>query len=484
MAAQVRTDLLKLPARPAQSPKKPAAQPSGDAPRFDEALGRARSKSQQPKKPDSPEPAGDTPQTEVAKKPAAGAPAKRKETAPEQPLQAVDSPQNAPEAPANIDTEDEVGSQELAAEASAVVMVATTIIEEPEAPGPPDDDASQQSAEVEVRPARVAAVPDAPASLQTVDPAVSDVAAAEDDQPIPRAQTVDETADTAARSDEARSAPQAQDLDRDAETPAAHLAGLARRRTSAADAKLELPQARDVPEAVDSLVDVSGEAPVEGESSDSQTDVDDAPAKQSSEELEQPARVALAERSGQPREAHSTLLPARESNDTAPPAVDVRPNITRQVAPQAPPLPVPRPEAEFAAANHARIVTAVRGELLPGGGTMQIRLDPPELGALQISVRMQDGVMTASFQTSSDDATKLLSHSLTHLKSMLESTGVSVEKLQVEQAPREHKPGDQSQQQSAQHDDTTARQEQQRREMLRRMWRRLAIGDDPLDMVA
>jgi hypothetical protein len=32
---------------------------------------------------------------------------------------------------------------------------------------------------------------------------------------------------------------------------------------------------------------------------------------------------------------------------------------------------------------------------------------------------MTDGVMTASFQTSSDDATKLLGHSLSQLKAVL-----------------------------------------------------------------
>ena len=67
----------------------------------------------------------------------------------------------------------------------------------------------------------------------------------------------------------------------------------------------------------------------------------------------------------------------------------------------------------------------------------QIRLDPPELGALQVLVHMRDGAMTASFQTSSDDATKLLSHSLGQLKQVLESQGVSVDKLHVQQAPRD-----------------------------------------------
>lgn len=486
MATQVRTDLLKLPARPAQTPKKGAVQPSGDVPRFDEALGRARSKSQQPQKPDPQEPPTDAQRAEVANKPTAAAPEKRKKTAPEPAPQPAESPRKEPQALADSDSDGQAGSPELAAEASAAAMVATSMIDEPEAPASPADEALQQPVEVEARPARVAANRDAAAISPPVDPAVNGVPAVEIALPAPSAPDIDDIPEPAARSDEASSAPQIQNLNREAETPAAHPAGLVRRRSSAADGRLEPPQARDLPEAVDSLVEASGEEPVEWASSDSHSDVEDAPADQSSEELVQPAKVASGETSALPRDLHSTLPAGRESNDAAPPAVDARPNVIRQVAPQAPPPPAPRPEAEFAASNHPHIVSAVRGELLPGGGSMQIRLDPPELGALQISVRMQDGVMTASFQTSTDDATKLLSHSLTHLKSMLESTGVSVEKLQVEQAPREHKPGDnsQQQQQASQHDDTTARQEQQRKEMLRRMWRRLAVGDDPLDMVA
>jgi len=148
------------------------------------------------------------------------------------------------------------------------------------------------------------------------------------------------------------------------------------------------------------------------------------------------------------------------------------------------PAPAPVPDAQFATDNHSRIVTAIRGELLPGGGMMHLRLDPPELGALQVTVHMQDGVMTASFQTTSDDATRMLSHSLSQLKHSLELQGVSVEKLHVQQTPREQQSTSDDSRQNQNAGQSFARQDQQRREMLRRMWRRLANGSDPLDMVA
>jgi flagellar hook-length control protein FliK len=165
---------------------------------------------------------------------------------------------------------------------------------------------------------------------------------------------------------------------------------------------------------------------------------------------------------------------------------------------QASPVKTPEPQESqhasqaqdlrFAEDNHPRIVTGIRGELLPTGGKMTLKLDPPELGALQVQVHIQDGTMTATFQTTNDDATRLLSHSLATLKNSLESQGISVEKLQVQQAPRDQQTStgqDQREsQQQNQWDNPSARQEQQRREMLQRMWRKLAGAEDPLDLVA
>ena len=145
------------------------------------------------------------------------------------------------------------------------------------------------------------------------------------------------------------------------------------------------------------------------------------------------------------------------------------------------------PEARFAAANHENIVKGMRAEVLPNGGTMRIRLDPPQLGALQVTVEIRDGVVTAAFETSNDDATRLLGHSLNQLKSVLESHGVAVDKLQVQQSPRDERPAGprddpgQNRGQTPHDQEQAARQEQQRKEMLRRMWRQLA-GGDPLDV--
>ena len=176
---------------------------------------------------------------------------------------------------------------------------------------------------------------------------------------------------------------------------------------------------------------------------------------------------------------------AADATTLAPPVKPDQPAVTKVVLPTAAPVADPL-EARFAEANHPRIVTAVQAELMPGGGgSVRLRLDPPELGALQVRIEVKDGVLAASFQTSNDEATRLLSRSLQQLKNTLESHGVTVEKLHVQQTPREQwdggRNGDERQQQSPQH---WQQQEQQRREMLQRMWRRVRDGRDPFDLVA
>lgn len=154
--------------------------------------------------------------------------------------------------------------------------------------------------------------------------------------------------------------------------------------------------------------------------------------------------------------------------------------------------PALAPEVRFAEDNHANIIREMRGQLMPDGGTMRLRLDPPELGPLAVTVRLRNGVMEASFEASTEEAAKLLSHSLGTLKSSLETQGVNVERLNVQHAPKSE-PANQNQdggrdgQQGQGRDlqqEQSARQEQQRREMLRRMWRKLSGAGDPLDMVA
>ncbi len=148
-------------------------------------------------------------------------------------------------------------------------------------------------------------------------------------------------------------------------------------------------------------------------------------------------------------------------------------------------------DAEFVQANHAKIVGAMTGGATATGGSMQIRLDPPHLGPMAVSIHMRDGMVTASFETQNDEATRLLSHSLGQLKTSLEAQGISVDRLQVQQAPKEQQADNDTRDQQKQSgqpgtrdalSDQQQQQQRQREETLRRMWSR--INGDPIDLVA
>jgi len=195
----------------------------------------------------------------------------------------------------------------------------------------------------------------------------------------------------------------------------------------------------------------------------------------------------------------SAATDSAPANHAAKPAIDIAtlPDATSKAQSNAAPAPAPPPQPQraedpqlrFGQANYPQIVNAVRGQLLPTGGTMQIRLDPPELGALMITVNVRNGIIDASFQTANEQATQLLSHSMTQLKHALESQGVGVDRLQVAQAPRQERSenpsdrGGSQQQQSQSQMDWERHSDQQRREMIKRMWAKLGVGD-PLDLVA
>ena len=124
-------------------------------------------------------------------------------------------------------------------------------------------------------------------------------------------------------------------------------------------------------------------------------------------------------------------MPAAEQSGTSP---------AQTVAKAPPPLP---PEVRFADANQAKsIVSSVHTQAL---AQRRIDADPPGSTGTGIDeylpVRMRDGVMTATFEASNDQAARLLTHSLGQLKTALESQGVSVGRLHVEQAPKDSQTG-------------------------------------------
>ena len=109
--------------------------------------------------------------------------------------------------------------------------------------------------------------------------------------------------------------------------------------------------------------------------------------------------------------------------------------------------PHPVTAAEPSDRFSARIVRGLSAMVNQRGGVMNMRLDPPDLGALRVQMTIARGVVTAEFQATTQQAQALLERGLTGLRAALESQGLTVERLSVQlaapaspQATREEAP--------------------------------------------
>jgi flagellar hook-length control protein FliK len=66
------------------------------------------------------------------------------------------------------------------------------------------------------------------------------------------------------------------------------------------------------------------------------------------------------------------------------------------------------------------------------GGTLQLRLSPPELGSLHMELSVQDGVMTASLETETAAARRVLLDHLPALRDRLAEQNIRVERFDVD----------------------------------------------------
>jgi flagellar hook-length control protein FliK len=376
------------------------------------------------------------------------------------PVQKLPDDENVPDEKEPVDTE--TAATEIAAENAAVEE--TAVPQTPVKDQPAAKTGKQKAAPGKVV---VAAKQEKPAQLTLEKPAVTKTKVA---KPAVNKQNTD-SGDTT-------------DLPQDTSNPAASQMVANSQTQTAPEPAEQDAQAQGQTDDVTTKAVVPAKAAKADAAAPAQSD-DNAPATADFDDAVEATEEMLGKDDSSPMPAHDAGTDAVPAEMIATPGPAPATTATK-VQSSTPTTPL-APEAQFADTNHPKIVSEIHGKLLPNGGTMTIRLDPPELGALQISVHVRDGVMTAAFETSNDQATRVLSHSLGQLKSALESAGMSVEKLHVQQSSKqESSDGNSDRQQSSQEKDQQqqARQEQQRRQMLNRMWRKLAGGEDPLDLVA
>ncbi|HUO10178.1 MAG TPA: flagellar hook-length control protein FliK [Phycisphaerae bacterium] len=121
-------------------------------------------------------------------------------------------------------------------------------------------------------------------------------------------------------------------------------------------------------------------------------------------------------------ESNSSATPTLTASVSTPHAVDNRANSA------APAQDSPRAEPDQ---TFEQIVLGLRTKVDATHSKAEISLNPPNLGTLHVSVSLQNGSLTAQFQSSSDVVRELLKGNMDKLKSVLESQGVTVDKLAV-----------------------------------------------------
>ncbi|HEY4328966.1 MAG TPA: flagellar hook-length control protein FliK [Phycisphaerae bacterium] len=82
-----------------------------------------------------------------------------------------------------------------------------------------------------------------------------------------------------------------------------------------------------------------------------------------------------------------------------------------------------------------QVVLGLKGKFDARAGKAEIRLDPPNLGTVRVSLSLDNGSLTAEFQSQSNLVRDLLKGNLEKLKSVLEGQGVAVDRLDVSSPP-------------------------------------------------
>lgn len=78
-----------------------------------------------------------------------------------------------------------------------------------------------------------------------------------------------------------------------------------------------------------------------------------------------------------------------------------------------------------------QIVTAAKVHSFDGGAAMTLRLDPPQLGQVNMTVTVSEGAVTASIQTTTESARQMLQADISSLKQSLSDAGIRVDNVNV-----------------------------------------------------
>ena len=160
-------------------------------------------------------------------------------------------------------------------------------------------------------------------------------------------------------------------------------------------------------------------------------------------ELQKQREVSVVGTMG--READETVLPsvdvAKQSSDLAEIKVDLNAVDGGAIRLDQHNMTTVKPNVEFklidSNADHeqmntARIARGMQSALNQNGGNLTLRLTPPTMGTVRIELQIQGTNVNVQLHTEQDSARSMLSHQLSNLKHSLESQGLNVERIGVQ----------------------------------------------------
>jgi flagellar hook-length control protein FliK len=100
-----------------------------------------------------------------------------------------------------------------------------------------------------------------------------------------------------------------------------------------------------------------------------------------------------------------------------------------------PPLAPPPSPVAVSDPNVARVARGLQNAIAQRGGSVTLRLQPPELGLVRIELAVVNGTANVRFQADDESVRMLLSHQMGNLRHALEGHGLSVERMDVQTMP-------------------------------------------------
>lgn len=113
-------------------------------------------------------------------------------------------------------------------------------------------------------------------------------------------------------------------------------------------------------------------------------------------------------------------------------------NLSGKSAAAPPALPQSQLDDADADAALSRVSRGLQTAVNQRGGTVTIRLHPPELGFVRVEMEILNGVVKASIQSDAANVRSMLSQQVAQLRAGLEQQGLSVERLNVQALPQLH----------------------------------------------